>query len=282
MAAPFVSERAACRRPLGASGVCKENWRPLENTFACVDSPRSKLSCGSPPFNASSLPQAPPMGPPPRGATPQSLRLLPLPPLLPPAPSLPLESAIGTGLLPPPPLPPHARVLPLPPPPPHGPVGPPEQRGWSRPFSAAGLRSSSVGSSVGAPRRRPSSSLAAGHRGRGAAQGVAQEPTVVLSAARHGRHGDVEAALDAGFDATFADAFGNTLFHVACQNGHKRIAQLALRYGADNNAQNEKGNTGLHFLFSYGYPVIAEYFIEKGANEYLVNDMGKSAREGVR
>lgn len=78
------------------------------------------------------------------------------------------------------------------------------------------------------------------------------------------------------------DSFGNTLFHVACQNGNKRIAKAAIKYGGHMDAQNGKGNTGLHFLLAYGYPEIAEYFVEKGAREDVPNEMGKTAREGIR
>lgn len=108
------------------------------------------------------------------------------------------------------------------------------------------------------------------------------DPRQVFSAARHGRHKEVEASLQAGFDPMFQDQFGNTLFHVACQNGNKRIAKAAIKYGGDMDAVNAKGNTGLHFLFAYGYPDIAEYFIEKGASEDVLNDSGKGPREGIR
>jgi len=108
------------------------------------------------------------------------------------------------------------------------------------------------------------------------------DPRAVLSAARHGRHKEVEVSLQGGFDPTYTDTFGNTLFHVACQNGNKRIAKLAIKYGGDMDAQNGKGNTGLHFLFAYGYPDVAEYFIEKGASEEILNELGKGPREGIR
>jgi len=104
----------------------------------------------------------------------------------------------------------------------------------------------------------------------------------VFSMARHGKHQDVEASLKAGFDPCVTDNFGNTLFHVACQNGNKRIAKLAAKYGCDMDTLNGKGNTGLHFLFAYGYPDVAEYFISKGAKEHLTNETGKTAREGIR
>jgi len=111
---------------------------------------------------------------------------------------------------------------------------------------------------------------------------VSLEPRQVFSAARHGRHKDVEASLQAGFDPCEADSFGNTLFHVACQNGNKRIAKLAIKYGGNMGAQNVKGNTGLHFLFAYCYHEIAEYFISKGASECILNDAGHAARGGLR
>lgn len=108
------------------------------------------------------------------------------------------------------------------------------------------------------------------------------DPRQVFSAARHGRHKEVEASLEAGFDPTYADQFGNTLFHVACQNGNKRISKSAIKYGGNMDQQNGKGNTGLHFLFAYGYPDIAEYFIEKGASEDVLNECSKGPREGIR
>jgi len=107
-------------------------------------------------------------------------------------------------------------------------------------------------------------------------------PPQVLSAARHGRFAEVEDALVAGFSSNYADSYGNTLFHIACQNGRRRVAKLVVKYGCDMNAQNLKGNTGLHFLFAYGYPEIAEYFIAKGADENIRNALRNPAREGIR
>lgn len=107
-------------------------------------------------------------------------------------------------------------------------------------------------------------------------------PANVFSAARHGRYREVSTALASGFHATCADSNGNTVFHVACQNGHKAIAKLAIKHGADWNARNAKGNTGLHFLFTFGYADIGEYFIQKGACEHIQNDLGNVARQGIR
>eukprot|EP00930_Biecheleria_cincta_P057023 TRINITY_DN43029_c0_g1_i1.p1 TRINITY_DN43029_c0_g1~~TRINITY_DN43029_c0_g1_i1.p1 ORF type:complete len:254 (+),score=26.39 TRINITY_DN43029_c0_g1_i1:75-836(+) len=108
------------------------------------------------------------------------------------------------------------------------------------------------------------------------------QPGLICSAARHGRHREVEAALAAGFAPDYADAFGNTLFHMACQNGNKRIAKLVIKSGGNMDAQNERGNTGLHYLFAYGYTGVAEYFIGKGADEHVRNGAGFTAREGIR
>lgn len=135
-----------------------------------------------------------------------------------------------------------------------------------------------------AARASPSSPSGAGptRESEEAAVEASVDPKQVFSSARHARHKEVEAALAAGFDPSYADSFGNTLFHVACQNGIKRIAKLAIKYGGDMDGQNLKGNTGVHFLFAFGYPDVGEYFIEKGASATLLNDVGKNAREGIR
>lgn len=104
----------------------------------------------------------------------------------------------------------------------------------------------------------------------------------IFSAARHGRTAPVEAALMAGLSPNCVDDYENTLFHVACQNGNKKVAKLVVKYGCNMNAKNSKGNTGLHFLFSYGYPELAEYFISKGANENACNSAGRTARQGIK
>jgi len=147
-------------------------------------------------------------------------------------------------------------------------------------------------SSAGNPRRQRAAAAALdafAPQGDGVASGamppapeVSLDPRQVFSSARHGRHKEVEAALIEGFDPYSGDQFGNTLFHVACQNGNKRIAKMAIKYGGDMDCQNIKGHTGLHFLFAYGYPDIAEYFMEKGANDQILNEVGKTAREGIR
>lgn len=115
-----------------------------------------------------------------------------------------------------------------------------------------------------------------------AAAEASVEPRRVFSMARHGRHRDVEASLQAGFDPNHVDSFGNTIFHVACQNGNKRIAKAAIKYGGCMDSQNSRGNTGLHFLYAYGYPEVAEYFMSKGASDHILNESGQTPPEGIR
>ena len=92
---------------------------------------------------------------------------------------------------------------------------------------------------------------------------------VVFSRCRHNRYGDVERALKQGGEGVAAarDAHGNTLLHVAAQNGLKRIAKLLLRHGAALDAQNNKGATPLHYCFTYGYGGLGQYLIGKGADQ---------------
>lgn len=153
-------------------------------------------------------------------------------------------------------------------------ASPSSQASSRRSYSAAAENAFSVyrSSSKDAPHRRRSE----------ASLKELCHPPHIFSAARHGRFAEVEDALCAGFSADYADSYGNTIFHIACQNGKKRVAKLVIKYGGNLNVQNLKGNTGLHFLFAYGYPDIAEYFITKGADEHIQNELGNEAREGIR
>merc|ERR1712070_278307 len=135
-------------------------------------------------------------------------------------------------------------------------------------------RPHSAAAAVNAFAASRSSSSAARRRNQEAPLKEICYPPNVLSAARHGKYTEVEDALKAGFVPNYADSYGNTIFHIACQNGRKRIAKLAIKYGCDVNAQNMKGSTGLHFLFAYGYADMAEYFINKGADESITNGVG--------
>ena len=94
-----------------------------------------------------------------------------------------------------------------------------------------------------------------------------EEHIKIISLARHGRVGEVEEMLLRGVPVTTVDDNGNTLVHVACQNGSKKIARLAIRYGADINAVNHAGNTPLYFAMKYGFGnTLGQWLIGKGAN----------------
>jgi ankyrin repeat protein len=41
------------------------------------------------------------------------------------------------------------------------------------------------------------------------------------------------------------DEHGNTVLHIGCQNGHKRIVKMCLRLGADINFQNVRCSSAL-------------------------------------
>ena len=60
----------------------------------------------------------------------------------------------------------------------------------------------------------------------------------IFSMTRHNRAREVLDLLERGVNPNIADAFGNTVLSIACQNGLKRIAKGALRKGADINYRN--------------------------------------------
>ena len=100
---------------------------------------------------------------------------------------------------------------------------------------------------------------------------------IIFSRARHGRLTEVQLALDEGMGVNSCDNHGNTLLHVACQNGNKKLVKMLLRRHADINATNKNGNTSLHFCFMYAYYGMAEYIMSKGADDTIRNKSNQTA-----
>lgn len=101
---------------------------------------------------------------------------------------------------------------------------------------------------------------------------------------RHAKFTDAEDALnqaDWKVPIDYQDEKGNTVLHIAAQNGSKRLVKLCLRRGASLNKQNLKGQTALHFAFAYGYNKLGEYLIRKGASDDVLNMDGLTCYEGL-
>ena len=60
------------------------------------------------------------------------------------------------------------------------------------------------------------------------------------------------ALLDAGGSARATDDTGNTALHLACLNGHGRLAKVLLKNGANAGAKNEHGQTALELVPAKG------------------------------
>ena len=72
---------------------------------------------------------------------------------------------------------------------------------------------------------------------------------------------------------------GNSLLHVACQNGHLNLVRLLCRKGIAVNMQNKRGNTALHFSRYYDYDQIFRFLRQAGADDSLRNDDGETCYE---
>lgn len=72
---------------------------------------------------------------------------------------------------------------------------------------------------------------------------------------------------------------GNSLLHVACQNGHLDIVRMLCRKGISVNAQNSRGNTALHFSRYYDYSEIFRALRENGADDTLRNHDNETCYE---
>ena len=115
-------------------------------------------------------------------------------------------------------------------------------------------------------------------------QKLSEDFKTVCSLCRHGKFGDIEEMMnhpDWSLSMDYQDDTGNSLLHIAAQNGNKRMVKLCLRRGADLNAQNLSGQTPLHFTYSYGYAEVGEYLVQKGADDSIRNKDGLTCYEGL-
>jgi hypothetical protein len=116
------------------------------------------------------------------------------------------------------------------------------------------------------------------------AQKHAEDFKKVCSLCRHNKFGEVEDMMnhpDWSLGMDYQDDAGNTLLHIAAQNGNKRMVKLCLRRGAMLNTQNLNGQTPLHFAFAYGYTDVGEYLVGKGADDSVRNKDGLTCYEGL-
>jgi len=110
----------------------------------------------------------------------------------------------------------------------------------------------------------------------------AAEVKDLFTKAINNRQSAVEELLAQNVDPNTKDDHGNTILHVASQNGNKRLIKVALRWGANINEQNKQGQTALHYLFAYKYENLAAYLISKGADDTLQNEFGYTCYDGLR
>lgn len=94
----------------------------------------------------------------------------------------------------------------------------------------------------------------------------------------------VQSVEDSAFHLSKYDEHGNTLMHVAAQNGNLRIAKLLMAKGANPNHQNKQGQTPGHFAVAYQFYDFASWLFdaEGGAgNDLFVNVHGLGPYDGL-
>ncbi len=86
------------------------------------------------------------------------------------------------------------------------------------------------------------------------------------------------------FHINKCDDHGNTLMHVAAQNGSMKIAMYLINKGANPNHQNKQGQTPGHFALSYQFFDFASWLFDpdggKG-NDLLTNIYGLGPYDGL-
>ena len=84
-----------------------------------------------------------------------------------------------------------------------------------------------------------------------------------------------------GIDIDARNEHGNTMLHIACQNGHFSIVEILCGKGADLDAQNGTGQTAMHFSRYYDYHRIFNYLRQQGARNDIVNHAGRTCYDGL-
>jgi len=103
-----------------------------------------------------------------------------------------------------------------------------------------------------------------------------------IECCRTGNITDLEFILDRNIiDTNTKDENGNSLLHLCCQQGNKRMVKFMLRRGADIKTQNTAGNSVLHHCHLYSHFELAQYLLSKGADDSLVNADGCTCYEGL-
>lgn len=77
------------------------------------------------------------------------------------------------------------------------------------------------------------------------------------------------------------DDHGNTLLHIAAQNGNIKIAKQLLAKGANPNHQNKEGQTPGHFAIAYQFLDFASWLFDGKANDALTNIYGLGVYDGL-
>lgn len=116
------------------------------------------------------------------------------------------------------------------------------------------------------------------------AQIMAQDFKKICSLCRHNKYSEVEQLInqpDWTLPIDYQDDQGDTLLHIAAQNGNKRMIKIFMRRGISLDTQNLQGQTALHYLYGYGYADVGDYLVKKGANDAIKNKDGLTCYEGL-
>jgi len=76
----------------------------------------------------------------------------------------------------------------------------------------------------------------------------------------------IDALNGTAFHVNKTNDDGNTLLHIAAQNGRLKVVDLLMKKGANANHQNVLGNTPMHFALAYKFVDLAAWLAdgEKG------------------
>lgn len=83
--------------------------------------------------------------------------------------------------------------------------------------------------------------------------------------------------MNTGADPNASNINGHYPLHIACEHGHKEIAEMLVLYKANVNATDRDLITPLHLATLRNHLEVVNFLLQNGADPNLKDNMGRSS-----
>ena len=107
-------------------------------------------------------------------------------------------------------------------------------------------------------------------------ENIVEGDTLLHVACQNGHLSIVQYLISKKVNIESKDSLDGTPLHIACQNGHLPIVQYLIKKGASIEANDKDQLTPLHYACQNGHLSIVQFLIEKGANIEAKDNIGQT------